>query len=172
MAMAQANVVFPMAAMGLSFLPTLAWSLAGGLLAAALAWLAIDPAYVLPTLTKLLAGGTAMMGVFDEMLRSGQASAAMLNRSAGLLISPLDLPGVAVLFSAEPGVAAVWKVALAGALAGVALRLSALHPALADRPTPPHSAAMIRSANSSSWSGSAFTRPWAFRLTPSQRGRM
>jgi spore maturation protein SpmB len=202
MAMAQANVVMPMAAMGLAFLPTLALSLAGGLLAAAVTYhgfgrnldareglldetlhhpvaesakgvldvinragaeafkiavgalpmlvlslvavtalrslgaidaltrllapllglLTIDSAYVLPTLTKALAGGTAMMGVFDEMLKSKQANAAMLNHAAGFLISPLDLPGVAVLISAGPRVAAVWKSALAGALVGVLLR--------------------------------------------------
>lgn len=202
MAMAQANVVMPMAALGLNFLPTLGWSLAGGLLAAGvtyhvlgrhldaheglldetlrhpvaetakgvldvinragaeafklavgaipmlvlslvavtalrslgaidaltrllaplLGWLAIDTAYVLPTLTKVMAGGTAMMGVFDEMLRAGHASAAMLNHSAGFLISPLDLPGVAVLISAGPRVAAVWKIAAAGALVGICLR--------------------------------------------------
>lgn len=202
MAMAQANVVMPMAAMGLSYLPTLCLSLLGGLVAAAvtyhafgrkldmreglvdetlhhpvaqsakgvldvinragaeafkiavgsipmlvlslvvvtalrslgaldaltrllaplLAWLAVDTAYVLPTLTKVLAGGTAMMGIFDEMLRSGQANAAMVNRSAGFLISPMDLPGVAILISAGPRVAAVWRVAIAGALVGTLLR--------------------------------------------------
>lgn len=58
----------------------------------------------------------------DVILRAGQASTAMLNRSAGLLISPLDRPGVAVLISAGPRVAAVWKVALAEALAGIVLR--------------------------------------------------
>ncbi|MBL8446978.1 MAG: nucleoside recognition family protein [Zoogloeaceae bacterium] len=202
MAMAQANVVFPMAAMGLAFLPTLLWSLLGGLVAAAVTFhvlgrhldahegpvdetlhhpvaetakgvldvinragaeafkiavgaipmlvlslvavtalrslgaidaltrllaplltaLTLDPAYVLPTLTKVLAGGTAMMGVFDEMIRAGHATAAMINRSAGFLISPLDVPGVAVLISAGPRVAGVWKTALAGALVGIALR--------------------------------------------------
>ena len=202
MAMAQANVVMPMAAMGLAYLPTLGLSLVGGLLAAAvtyhgfgrhldmcegmvdetlhhpvaesakgvldvinragaeafkiavgtipmlvlslvavtalrslgaidaltrllaplLVWLSIDSAYVLPTLTKLLAGGTAMMGIFDEMLRTQQATTAMVNHAAGFLISPLDLPGVAILISAGPRVAAVWKAALAGGLVGLLLR--------------------------------------------------
>ncbi|MDP3438306.1 MAG: nucleoside recognition family protein, partial [Azonexus sp.] len=54
----------------------------------------IDPALILPTLTKYLAGGTAMMGVMDEMRRAGQVSAELLNASAGFLISPFDLPGV------------------------------------------------------------------------------
>ena len=49
-------------------------------------------------ITKYIAGGTAMMGVMDEMRKAGQVSAELLNASAGFLISPFDLPGVAVLF--------------------------------------------------------------------------
>jgi hypothetical protein len=56
------------------------------------------------------------------MLGASQASVAMVNRSADFLISPLDLQGVAVPISAGPRVAAVWKIALAGALVGVLLR--------------------------------------------------
>ena len=150
MAMAQANVSFPMAAMGLAVAPTLLLSLAGGIAAAAftyhgfgrqlsategivaetlqhrvaddakgvldvinragaeafkisvgaipmlvlalvavmalrasgaidaltsllaplLTMLGIDPALVLLTLTKAIAGGTAMMGVMDELLKA------------------------------------------------------------------------------------------------------
>lgn len=84
--------------------------------------LGIDPALILPTLTKYLAGGTAMMGVMDEMLRNGQASAALLNASAGFLIHPFDVPGVAVLISAGPRVARVWKVAALGACVGIGVR--------------------------------------------------
>lgn len=83
---------------------------------------AIDPAIVLPTLTKYLAGGTAMLGVMDEMRRTGQASAEFLNASAGWLISPFDIPGVAVLISAGRRVAAVWKPAALGACVGIAVR--------------------------------------------------
>ena len=202
MAMAQANVTFPMAAMGLNFALTLTLSMAGGLLAAAATWhvfgrklsavegpvdetlhhrsaddakgvldvinragaeafkiavgaipmlvlalvavmalrasgaidalttlltpllavLAIDPALILPTLTKYIAGGTAMMGVMDEMLREGSASVAVLNGSAGFLIHPLDVAGVAVLISAGRRVAGVLRPALAGAAVGIALR--------------------------------------------------
>lgn len=202
MAMAQANVVFPMAAMGLQFGPVLLWSMVGGLAAAAATYylfgrrlssaeqlldetlhhqladspkgvldvinragaeafkiavgaipmlvlslvvvtalraggaidaltrllaplmhaVSLDTGYILPTLTKAMAGGTAMMGVMDEMVRHGQASAAMLNRSAGFMIHPLDLPGVAVLISAGRRVAAVWKPAMLGALVGIFLR--------------------------------------------------
>ena len=202
MAMAQANVSFPMAAMGLSFAPTLRLSLAGGIAAAAITYhgfgrqlsategviaetlqhrvaddakgvldvinragaeafkisvgaipmlvlalvavmalrasgaidaltslvaplltlLGIDPALVLLTLTKVIAGGTAMMGVMDELLKAGSSSVATLNLSAGFLIHPLDVPGVAVLISAGPRVARVWKPAALGGACGIALR--------------------------------------------------
>lgn len=91
-------------------------------LAPMLRWLSVDPIIVLPTLTKVLAGGTAMMGVMDELVRSGQASASFINHSAGLLIHPLDVPGVAILISAGRRIAAVWKPAMLGALVGIALR--------------------------------------------------
>jgi hypothetical protein len=86
------------------------------LLSPALLAIGADPALLLPTLTKFLAGGTAMMGVMDEMLRAGTATTATLNgASAGLLVHPLDIPGVAVLLSAGRRVAAVWKPAALGA---------------------------------------------------------
>jgi len=87
-----------------------------------LALASIDPVLILPALTKYLAGGTAMMGVMDEMRRSGQISAELLNASAGFLISPFDIPGVAVLISAGRRVAAVWKPAALGACLGIAVR--------------------------------------------------
>lgn len=87
-----------------------------------LALAAIDPHLITPTLTKYLAGGTAMMGVMDEMRRSGQATAAMINASAGFLIHPFDLPGVAVLISAGRRVGRVWKPAALGACVGIAVR--------------------------------------------------
>ncbi|QRM19096.1 nucleoside recognition family protein [Dechloromonas sp. TW-R-39-2] len=83
---------------------------------------AIDPILILPALTKYLAGGTAMMGVMDDMRRAGQVSVELLNASAGFLISPFDLPGVAVLISAGRRVAAVWKPAACGACIGIAVR--------------------------------------------------
>lgn len=92
------------------------------LLAPLLTALSIDSALILPTLTKYIAGGTAMMGVMDEMRRAGQISAELLNASAGFLISPFDLPGVAVLISAGPRIAAVWKPAAFGACIGIAVR--------------------------------------------------
>jgi len=82
----------------------------------------IDPVLILPSLTKYLAGGTAMMGVMDELRRAGQVSVELLNAGAGFLISTLDLVGVAVLNSAGSRVAAVWKPAALGACVGIALR--------------------------------------------------
>ena len=82
----------------------------------------IDPILILPTLTKYLAGGTAMMAVMDDMRSAGQVSVELLNASAGFLISPFDLPGVAVLISAGRRVAAVWKPAAIGACVGILLR--------------------------------------------------
>lgn len=92
------------------------------LLAPALALAGIDPAIILPTLTKYLAGGTAMLGVVDEQVRQGVMPPGLLNASAGLLIHPLDIPGVAVLMSAGRRVAAVWRPACLGACAGIAVR--------------------------------------------------
>lgn len=87
-----------------------------------LALAAIDPVLILPSLTKILAGGTAMMGVMDDMRRSGQVSAELLNASAGWLIHPFDVPGVAVIISAGRRVAAVWKPAALGACVGIGVR--------------------------------------------------
>ena len=92
------------------------------LLAPLLAALSIDNALILPTLTKYVGGGTAMMGVMDEMRRSGQVSVELLNASAGFLIHPFDIPGVAVLISAGKRIAAVWKPAALGACLGIAVR--------------------------------------------------
>ena len=92
------------------------------LLAPGMGALQLDTALILPTLTKYLGGGTAMMGVMDEMLRAGTASVALLNHSAGLLVHPLDLPGIAVLISAGRRVAGVWKPAALGAGVGIAVR--------------------------------------------------
>lgn len=92
------------------------------LLAPLLSALSIDSALILPTLTKYIAGGTAMMGVMDEMRKAGQISVELLNASAGFLISPFDLPGVAVLISAGRRIASVWKPAAMGACIGIAVR--------------------------------------------------
>lgn len=202
LAMAQANVVFPMMGMGLQAMPVVMLSLAGGLVAAAMGYhvfgrhlsaeehlvnesiqhptaestkgvldvinragaeafriaigsipllvlslvavtaarqggavdaltaalapllstAGIDPALILPSFTKVFGGGTAMMGVVDEQLRHGQLPARLVNAAAGFLISPLDIPGVAILMAAGRRVAMVWRPAAAGAVVGILLR--------------------------------------------------
>lgn len=92
------------------------------LLAPALGLAGIDTAIVLPTLTKYLAGGTAMLGVVDEMVRQGRLPVGLLNGAAGFLIHPLDIPGVAVLMSAGRRVAKVWRPAACGAALGILVR--------------------------------------------------
>ena len=92
------------------------------LLAPVLALFSIDPLLILPALTKYLAGGTAMMGIVDEMRRAGQMSTELLNAGAGFLINPFDIPGVAVLISAGKRVASVWKPAALGACIGILVR--------------------------------------------------
>jgi spore maturation protein SpmB len=94
----------------------------GTLLSPLISLLHLDPAYILPTMTKYVGGGTAMMGVIDEMLRNGSTTAAQLNRAAGFLIHPFDLAGVAVLISSGRRVAAVWRIAAMGAIVGIVVR--------------------------------------------------
>ena len=80
------------------------------------------PAMVLPLVTKLIAGGTAMMGVMVDFIDNGLITMVEFNRLAGLLISPLDIAGVAILISAGPRVAAVLRPALYGAIIAVLFR--------------------------------------------------
>lgn len=82
----------------------------------------IDSALVVPTLTKYLGGGTAMMGVIDEMLRHDLLSTRSVNQAAGFLIHPLDIPGIAILASAGPRVASTWPTATLGASVGILIR--------------------------------------------------
>jgi len=82
----------------------------------------LDAVMILPIITKYLAGGTAMMGVMNDMLKQGAITVTLLNQSAGFMIHPLDIPGVAVLISAGRRVSAVWMPAVFGALVGIAFR--------------------------------------------------
>ena len=99
-----------------------ALDLATQVLAPLLTAASIDPALILLTFTKYVGGGTAMMGVMDDMLKSGAATVTTLNASAGFLLHPLDVPGVAILISASRRVASVWKPAALGAAIGIAVR--------------------------------------------------
>lgn len=94
------------------------------LLAPLLAAAQVDPAVILPSFTKVFAGGTATMGVLGEQLRQGQIDARLINAAAGFLINPLDLPGIAILMAAGRRVAKVWRPAAIGAAAGILLRMA------------------------------------------------
>ncbi len=85
-------------------------------------WLDLPSSVTLPIVTKAIAGGTAMMGVANDMLQQGAMSATDLNRVAGLIIHPFDIAGIAVLVSAGPRVAAVLRPAIYGALVAITLR--------------------------------------------------
>jgi hypothetical protein len=60
-----------------------------------------------------------------ELLRDNRISSTELNQSIGFLLNPLDVPGLAILLSAGPRLAAVGKPAVLGALVAIALRTSA-----------------------------------------------
>jgi spore maturation protein SpmB len=85
-------------------------------------WLDLPSSVALPIITKAIAGGTAMMGVSADLLQQGQLSALDINRTAGMLVHPLDVAGIAVLISAGPRVASVLRPAIYGALIAIALR--------------------------------------------------
>jgi spore maturation protein SpmB len=91
-------------------------------LAPALQLLHVSPQILLPSITKYLAGGTAMLGVLVDLQNAAQIDARFINQTAGWLIHPLDLPGVAIFMSAGPRVARVWKPAVAGAAVGILVR--------------------------------------------------
>lgn len=82
----------------------------------------IDPIIILPAFTKYLAGGTAMMGVMADMLRMQEATATMINQSAGFLIHPFDLAGIAIFVSAGKRFGKIWHRAALGALIGISFR--------------------------------------------------
>jgi len=77
---------------------------------------------ILATITKYIAGGTAMMGVIKEFIDQGQLTILEFNRLAGFLIHPYDVAGIAVLISAGPKVAEVLKPALMGGAIAIILR--------------------------------------------------
>ena len=99
------------------------------LLSPLLTFAGIDMRLVLPTLSKYLGGGSAALGVLVDLQRAGQIDAHFVNVSAGWLVHPFDVPGVAVLVSAGPRVARLWKTAALGAFIGILAR-TAVHLAL------------------------------------------
>lgn len=87
-----------------------------------LALAGIDPAFILPTITKYLAGNTAFVGLIHETAKQPGFNPEEFWKGAGLLLHPLDLPGVAILTSSGPRIMSTLGPALAGAFVGIALR--------------------------------------------------
>lgn len=116
----------PMLVLALFAVNLLQWSgfigLLDKLLAPLFTALDLPVSTALTIITKYIAGGTAMMGVFIDLVDAGKATMVDFNRLAGLLIHPLDLAGVAIMISAGPRVAKVLKPALFGAFLGIAVR--------------------------------------------------
>ena len=93
------------------------------LLGPALARIGVDPAFILPILTKYLAGSTALVGVVHDMSARGHLVPAVLSAGgAGFLLHPLDLPGLAILLSAGRRIRKTAIPAVVGGCIGIALR--------------------------------------------------
>jgi spore maturation protein SpmB len=93
------------------------------LLAPALARIGVEPAFILPILTKYLAGSTALVGVVHDMSARGRLVPAVLSAGgAGFLLHPLDLPGLAILLSAGRRIRKTAIPAVVGGCIGIALR--------------------------------------------------
>ena len=60
-------------------------------------WLNLSSGMLLPIITKLIAGGTAMMGVMTDSLNQQLVTTIEMNKMAGFLISPFDLPEIAIM---------------------------------------------------------------------------
>jgi spore maturation protein SpmB len=82
----------------------------------------IDEMFVLPAITKFLAGNTALVGLIHEAAEQPGFNPGLLWKGAGFLIHPLDLPGIAVLTSSGPRLMSTLWPALAGAAIGIILR--------------------------------------------------
>jgi spore maturation protein SpmB len=93
-------------------------------LAPSLRSLSVQPGFVLPTLTKYLAGSTALVGIAHDLAREGRLDPAVVSLAgAGFLLHPLDLPGLAILVSAGPRLAKTSLPAVVGGCIGIALRV-------------------------------------------------
>lgn len=89
-------------------------------------WLTIPTVFVLPALTKCLAGGTAYFGVLSDLIHKGMVNVHQINASAGLLIQTFDLPGVGIFLGLAPRFVRLFRFVIPGVIVGIALR-AALH---------------------------------------------
>ncbi|MDO6407821.1 MAG: nucleoside recognition domain-containing protein [Pantoea sp.] len=85
----------------------------------------ISEVYILPALTKCLAGGTAYYGVIAGLVEKGLYSAHNINASAGLLIQTFDLPGIGIFLGLSSRFPRLFRFAVPGILLGIALRATA-----------------------------------------------
>ncbi len=92
------------------------------LLSPVLLWFNIPQVYVLPTLTKFLAGGTAYFGVISELLSKGLVTPQQVNASAGFLIQTFDLPGVGIYLGIASRFVRLFRYVIPGAIVGIAVR--------------------------------------------------
>ncbi|WP_340316402.1 nucleoside recognition domain-containing protein [Rhizorhabdus argentea] len=82
----------------------------------------IAPSLILPAVTKLLAGSTALVGVVHQMYQAGQIDAAAINSGANALLHPVDLPGVAIYASASTRMGRCAVPAVLGGVIGIVVR--------------------------------------------------
>ncbi|WP_434584041.1 nucleoside recognition domain-containing protein [Klebsiella sp. R390] len=87
-----------------------------------LLWLNIPVNFVLPTLVKCVAGGTAYFGVVSELIQQGKATVSQLNASAGLLVQSFDLPGIGIYLGISSRFVRLFRFAAPGAIVGILVR--------------------------------------------------
>lgn len=83
----------------------------------------LSPDLILPTLTKYLAGSTALVALYHQLDQAGQLPSVLLNHGTiGFLVHPFDLAGIAILLSAGPRTARQALPAILSALVGIGTR--------------------------------------------------
>ncbi|TCW17684.1 hypothetical protein EDF73_101333 [Raoultella sp. BIGb0138] len=87
-----------------------------------LLWLNIPVNFVLPTLVKCVAGGTAYFGVISELIQQGKVTVSQINASAGLLIQTFDLPGIGIFLGVSSRFVRLFRFAAPGAIVGILVR--------------------------------------------------
>lgn len=92
------------------------------LLSPMMAYFSLPEVYVLPTLTKCLAGGTAYFGVMSELLRKGLVTPEQMNASAGFLIQTFDLPGIGIYLGIASRFVRLFRYVIPGVIVGIAVR--------------------------------------------------
>jgi spore maturation protein SpmB len=92
------------------------------LLSPVMLYFSIPDVYVLPTMTKFLAGGTAYFGVISELLRKGLVTPEQVNASAGFLIQTFDLPGIGIYLGIASRFVRLFRFVIPGAIIGIAVR--------------------------------------------------